>query len=346
MNDAPRAWSLTAFALVLLGVAAAFSLAVALWGRAGEEPAAGDAASGGQELSRDAVAVSADFSPRIVLFGDTLTARVDAVVDPARVDPETVRVAWSPAPWAPVTAPRTTVERTGSAAHVRTTYVLRCLAAVCAPARETERVDLDPARVTYGTTAGGAGSGQAVDVSWPTLVVHTRVGELDPESRDALAAPWRADLASLPAVSYRVTPWVAVAGLVALGLLLLATAGVVVYRAWPRREPEPEPEPEPEAVASVLEQALELLEAEVSADGIQERRRALELVADEVEQLGDEELAGSARELAWSPVAPEPVRTRALAADLRVRFADVLTELEAGRSNGAGTVEEVNGAHP
>jgi hypothetical protein len=341
VNEEPRAWSGRAFALVLLAVCAAGVLAVALWSRGGEESASQAEPAAGQ----DGIAATADFSPRIVLFGDTLVAHVDAVVDPTRVDPETVKVAWNATPWAPVSAPRTTVERAGSAAHVQSTYVLRCLSAVCAPARETERVDLEPARVTYGSAAGGAPGRQSIEVTWPTLVVHTRVGDLDPASRDALAAPWRADLAALPAVSYRIPPRLAVAILVTLGALLLALAGVVVYRAWPRRQPEPEPEPEPEPVASVLEQALELLEAEVSADGVEERRRALELVADEVEHLGDDELAGSARELAWSPVDPEPARTRALAADLRVRFAGILAELEAERSNGVPAGRK-NGGHP
>lgn len=295
--------------------------------------------------SQDAVAVTADLDPRIVLFGDTLTARVDAVLDPSVVDPETVKVSWDSAPWVPVGVPRRTLERAGSTAHVQMTYVLRCLTSVCAPVRETDRIELKPATVTYTSTAGERQQG-SVDVRWPTLVVHTRAGELDSTARDALAAPWRADFTSLPAVSYRVDPWLAIALLVGLGVLLLAIAGVVVYRAWPRREPEPAPEPAPEPVASVLEQALELLESDMSGDGVEERRRALELVADEVEHLGDEELALCAREMAWSPVDPETDRTRALAAELRVRFADVLAELEAERSNGAHPGERVNSGSP
>jgi hypothetical protein len=50
--------------------------------------------------------------------------------------------------------------------------------------------------------------------------------------------------------------------------------------------------------------------------------------------------------MAWSPVAPEPSGTRALAADLRVRFADVLAEAEAERSNGGHPEKGVNGGHP
>jgi len=342
MNDAPRAWSFRAFLLVLLAVGAAIALAAALWARDDEEPAAGAEPA----VTQDGIAATADFAPRIVLFGDTLVAHVDAILDPARVDPETVKVTWSSSPWAPVAVPRTSLERVGSAAHVRSTYVLRCLAAVCAPARETERVDLEPARVTYTTVADGARTQQSIDVPWPTLVIHTRVGDLDSSARDALAAPWRADFSSLPAVTYRIDPTLAVFLLVALGVLLLVAAGLLVYRAWPRREPEPEQEPEPEPVASVLEQALELLEADLSADGVEERRRALELVADEVDRMGEETLAGDARELAWSPLDPEPVRTRALAADLRVIFADVLAELEAERSNSGDLAGRRNGGPP
>jgi hypothetical protein len=293
---------------------------------------------------QDSIAATADFSPRIVLFGDTLTARVDVVVDPSAVDPESVKVSWDSKPWAATEVPRTTVERAGSAAHVGTTFVLRCLTAVCAPVRETERVDLEPAKVAYTSRVGGRHQ-ESLDVAWPTLVLHTRVGELDSTARDALAAPWRADFDSLPAVSYLVPPWLAIAVLVVLGLALLALAAIRVYRVWPRRESEPEPEPEPEPVASVLEQALALLEA-VSDDGAEERRRALELVADEVEHLGDDGLALDARVLAWSPIDPDVERTRALAADLRVRFADVLEELEVARSNGGPAAERTNGGHP
>jgi hypothetical protein len=104
--------------------------------------------------------------------------------------------------------------------------------------------------------------------------------------------------------------------LTALGVLFLAASALIVYRALPEREPPPEPEPEPEPVASPLEQALALLESPAT-NGSHARRRALELVAEEVERWGEDDLALRARTLAWSEGAPEGDETRALAARLR-----------------------------
>src|ERR671918_2197118 len=266
---------------------------------------------------QDGLAATATLQPRIVLFGDTLTARVDVVVDRTAIDHESVRVAWAPAPWRLVRPPERTVETDGATAHLRMTYVLRCLTRECAPVRPTEEITFLPARVAYPT---GDGSGLTpVEAALPVLLVHSRLGGLDAGQRDALAAPWRADLVSLPAVSYRVRPGVATALLVALAALLFGVAALVTYRAWPRREPAPEPEPPPPPVASPLEQALALLESPAAVNGTESRRRALELVADEVEGV-DVELALAARSLAWSPHAPEVPATRALASRLRDRL--------------------------
>lgn len=267
------------------------------------------------------ISASSSLRPRIVLFGDTLTARVDVVLDRGAIDPDDVRVAWAPAPWRLVRPPERVVEATGATAHLRTTYVLRCLTRECAPVRPTEQVTLAPARVTYPAGGTDAGEGrQTVSASWPILLVHSRASVLDTGQRDTLSAPWRADLVSLPAVSYDMSPTLAIGALVALAALLFAIAAAIAYRAWPRREPPREPEPPPPPVVSALEQALALLESPVTVNGTESRRRALELVADEVERLGDAELALDARALAWSPNAPEAPATRALATRLRDRL--------------------------
>jgi hypothetical protein len=104
-----------------------------------------------------------------------------------------------------------------------------------------------------------------------------------------------------------------------LAVLLAAGGAALAYVALPRRappEPEPEPEPEPVIVLTPLEQALELLEDASRADGVEDRRRALELVA-EVLDLDHPELARSARTLAWSEDDPEVEQTSGLATRVR-----------------------------
>lgn len=278
----------------------------------------GGARGAGPVPPEDGLSATASLDPRIVLFGDTVTARVDVVLDRSAIEVDSVRVAWAPAPWRHVRPPERTVETDGPVAHIRTTYLLSCLTRECAPARETEEIAFPAARVSY--PEGGSAGPTRVAAEWPSLLVHSRLGELDADRRDALAAPWRADFVSLPAVSYRVSPGASIAVLVGLAALLFAIAAVVTYRAWPRPVPEPEPEPPPPPVASALEQALALLESPVAMNGNEGRRRALELVADEVERVGDLELALAARALAWSPDAPEVPATRALATRLRDRL--------------------------
>jgi hypothetical protein len=305
-----RRVALAAGAVALVATFAAGLLAIVVLERGG-------AGRSTPRAPQDGLAATAMLQPRIVLFGDTLTARVEVVVDRSAIDVESVRVAWAPAPWRLVRPPERTVETDGTTAHVRTSYVLRCLTRECAPVRPTEEITFPPARVSY-PTGDGAGPTR-VEAAWPILLVHSRLGGLDSAQRDALAAPWRADFVSLPAVSYRVRPRIAIGLLVALAAILFGSAALATYRAWPRREPEPEPEPPPPPVASALEQALALLESPVAVNGTESRRRALELVADELERV-DAELALAARALAWSPHAPEVPATRALASRLRDRL--------------------------
>src|SRR5204862_6464890 len=68
--------------------------------------------------------------------------------------------------------------------------------------------------------------------------------------------------------------------------------------------------------ASPLERALLVLEA-AWARGAADQRKALELLAAELESQGEPPLAGQARELAWSQTAPEPEAARTLAASVR-----------------------------
>jgi hypothetical protein len=120
---------------------------------------------------------------------------------------------------------------------------------------------------------------------------------------------------------------------------LLALAGAVLaFLAVPRRRPyvEPEPEPEPLPVLSALEQALEMLSTEVGSDGEADRRRALELVSEEMEAREELALARRARAMAWSEESPTVGETRGLADSVRalVVITDEPVEEEEGEEVG------------
>ena len=301
--------------LVLVAAVSALLVGYVIWDR-------GDSERPVETEEIQPLAATGALSPRIALFGDTITARVDVVIDREVVDPEHVTVVWSPSPWTQVRAPQREVRIAGQTAYLSTSYALRCLTSPCVPIRETEQFQLRPARVTYEAPVEETPSRLSVDVAWPVLVVHTRITNADVSQRDALAAPWRADFVSLPLVSYRAAPGLVLGLVLALAAILIAVAALVTYRIWPRREPPPEPEPPPRPVATLLEQALALLEAPAAANGAADRRRALELVADEVERWGDAGLAQTARALAWSEHAPEGEATHVFAARLRQRMED------------------------
>jgi hypothetical protein len=304
---------LVGLGLAAVAVTSALLVVLATWDR-------GDSGSRAQAEQRDPITATATLDPRIVLFGDTITAQVDVVVDRTVIDPDQVTVTSTFTPWTQVAKPVRSRRDAGGTTYLRTTFVLRCLTTPCVPVRPTEEVDFEPARVGYAASVGDGARRLSVDVPWPRLVVHTRVAESTDSRRDVLGAPWRADFVSLPLVSYRVSPGLLLALLLAGGILLVLVAASVGYRAIPERVPPPEPEPPPVPVASLLEQALALLEAPAATDGAEDRRRALELVADEVDRWGDVDLAHTARALAWSEDAPGGDATRAFAAQLRSRM--------------------------
>ncbi len=200
--------------------------------------------SGGDETAPRPLRARASLSDRIVVFGDTVRAQVDLALDLRHVDPSSVKVRTSFDPWrrvGPVQVDRTDA---GSSSHIRMTYVLRCLKQPCVPERDTLPFTFDPARIEFVNRAGGRG---ALRAPFPVLITHTRIGPTDL----ATAAPWRLDVTNVPEPSYRTSPGLLLALLIAAALVLLAGAGGLAYAGWPRRivEAEPEPEPEPEILA-------------------------------------------------------------------------------------------------
>jgi hypothetical protein len=124
------------------------------------------------------------------------------------------------------------------------------------------------------------------------------VEELAPER-------WRADVTSLPAVTYARSPGTIAAALVAGSILLALLAVWLVWRlARPQAIVAVDEVEAEETRASALERALHLAR-EASLDGDSpERRKAFERVARELGSRGHGDLADRARSLAWSSGTP------------------------------------------
>jgi hypothetical protein len=271
------------------------------------------------------IQANALLTPRSVGFGDTVRARVDVTLDRARVNPESVRIAIDFAPWAAIGKPERARREGKTTTHLRSTWTLRCLASACLPPAQPLRLRLRGATVTYDTLRPKAASGRRLTAAWPQLVVHTRLDQavIAPPAAGSgsspFETPWRADMVSMPPVSYRIDPetariplYGAAGGFALLGLGL-------AFLGRPRRRPRPVlvPQEPPAPVLTPVEQALALLEDPVAADGAADRRRALELVAAELAGRGNHDLAHLARRLAWSRQVPALERTTPLAEEAR-----------------------------
>ena len=313
---------------VLLGAAAAglaaLVVVLVVWDRVqSSEPSA----------ESPAIEARTDLSPRTVLFGDTVTALVEVTLDRNRVDPDSVRVEADFAPWKRVATPERSRSDDGAKTSLRFSYVLRCLGNRCIT-NDEDLVILDKAiqafgraRVTYallgGAAAGGRGSLQA---PWPRLLVGARFSARDAQAVGSSSGGWRADLDSMPAVTYRMSPGPLSAMLLVGGALVASAGGVFAYRLRPRRTASTIPEAgPPEPVLVPLERALALLEATERVDGAADQRRALELVADALAERGNPKLASTSRALAWSRPVPAINETNGLAVEARSAL-----------SNGAG----------
>jgi hypothetical protein len=318
-------------ALGLVAVASVTALAVVqtTWDRGGGS-ALTTPAAGSQGID-----ARATLSPRIIFFGDRMQALFDVTLDRRRVDPNSVRVAPELAPWEIIGTARRERRDAGTTTQLRWTYDLRCLTGPCVPAGATAPFQFSPARVTFAAPGASTGKRDSVAVELPLLVVYSRFSAAGFESVENTDSSWRADVLTLPAMSYRVSPGVAILLLLAGSVLLVVAAGVLMYLAWPRRAPAQPPEPEPEPLPSLtpIEQALALLEQTVRDDGAGDQRRALELVAEELEEWGDSDLALAARGLAWSAAAPPVDQTMALAARVRAELdEELLQRSELGRN--------------
>lgn len=283
-----------------------------------------DVLNDGTSGRRPAIEARTDVSPRSAFFGDTVAAWVDVTLDRTRVDPDSVRVETDFAPWKPVAKPERVRRDDGTTTSLRFSYVLRCLGMRCVTADE-DLVILDKAiqtfgqaRVTYAPADGAVqGVAESIRAPWPRLLVGARFSARDAQAVGSSLTGWRADLDTMPTVTYSMAPGLLSALLLVGGVLLASAGGALAYKIR-RRRPPAQPEPVPAGpTLTPLERALALLELSRRVDGAADQRRALELVAAALAQHGNAKLALLSRTLAWSRPTPAVEQTNGMAVQAR-----------------------------
>lgn len=270
-----------------------------------------------------AIGSSHSLTPTTHFFGDIVTARVEVRIDRRQLDPARLRVEAAFKPYELVGEGQLDRRDLGQYTRLRYEYSLRCLTRGCIPERvqieagapdtapgERRTFRFPPAQIRYDDPSGQF-PGLLRSVSWPPVTSVSRLNEAQFEAD----FPFRATPETLPAPSYSAAPALVAGGLLLAGLALLAWPASLGLRVWRRRRPPVVEEATPSLTP--LERALLLVEwARERPDG-DDRRRSLEVLADELERIGATTLSEQASELAWSRDAPSPEALAALLEHVR-----------------------------
>ena len=291
-----RAQLMQPLAGAIAGMAAALGVALAV------VPGSAAATSARQAATVPLRAV-ASLHPAAVLYGDPVTAQIDIVYDPRAVDSSSLRVEPSFIPYVASSAP--TVEPLGNGV-VRLRYQLTCVTDGCLPTRGPRLLRLEPITIT------GLAGGRTVSVTarWPILRVSSRLAPSDLSGRIRFHSP-----TTPPLPAYRLPPGPLSEGLIA-GAAVCVLAGALLLigplATLFRRSRGPRLSRLDLAIAYVRDST-----RRASPD----RRRALALLSEAVDDEGETALAAVAADTAWS----EPPPTPAGAAQLAERAAEIRT---------------------
>jgi hypothetical protein len=296
---------------LLLGVALVAAVGIVVLGAVlviaarGEEP-------GASQPQASVTVVGAGVQPSAHAFGDPVVAELVLDVDPTVADPETIRIPTDFSPYEPAGPAQVERTETGGALRLRYRYPLVCLREGCAPEGPRQVFEFPLGNVVYRFRATPGRATAIVD--WQPFTVTSRIGEQTGSDRG-----WRADVTTLPGVSYRLPPGTLAALLFAGSI---AFAGLAAALAWWRlRPPRGQVEPaelEPVRRLTPLEQALALAHEAARNGDPPDRRRALERVARELGTRGHRDLADRARDLAWAAGSASPAAIEQLAAEARM----------------------------
>jgi hypothetical protein len=259
------------------------------------------------------LSVSTALLPNPAFFGDPLVAQVIVSFDPARVKASSIRVSASFAPFSQTSLPASSSGRAGADDLLVFRYPVQCYTESCLPERGVFRVTLPPVIVTAASIPGG--TRLSARGRWQPAVVKSRL----PAKATGRITPRFIWPARVPPASYRISPDLSAALLLALalallaGALLLAGRELVGLRARRRLA----------ALARLtpLEAALAFARESARRPDPTDRRKALNLLAEALESAGHTRLAGRSDAAAWSPQPPSPSRTSALADEVEAELA-------------------------
>lgn len=272
-----------------------------------------------------AIATGRSIAPTTHLFADPVAARLEIVVDRTLLDPERIDLEATFGPYEQVGEAELVRKDFRQYTRLRYEFTLRCLTLACVPEEVQAEVGpggargehrtfrLAPARILYDDPSGDLPP-VLRSVAWPPLTSVSRLSVALVQSE----FPFRATPTALPAASYRVSPPLLAGALVLAALAFLVLPTRLGLRWWRRRHPPAVEEAEHERTP--LERAILLVEWANERPDARDRRKALEQLADELEQGGETKLAEEAGALAWSRVAPSSEAASALIG--RVRESD------------------------
>ncbi len=272
-----------------------------------------------------AIATGRSIAPTTHLFADPVAARLEIVVDRTLLDPERIDLKTTFDPYELVGQGELARKDFRQYTRLRYEFTLRCLTLACVPEEvqaevgpggargERRTFRLQPAQILYDDPSGDLPP-VLRSVAWPPLTSVSRLSVASVQSE----FPFRATPTELPAASYRVSPLPLAVGLLLAALAFLVLPTRLGLRWWRRRHPPALEEAEPERTP--LERAIVLVEWANERPDDADRRKALEQLAEELEQAGEAKLAEEAAALAWSRAAPSSEAASALVG--RVRESD------------------------
>jgi hypothetical protein len=273
------------------------------------------------------VSASGSLGPPIHLFGDTIDADVNVVVDRTKLDPARVSLKTFFEPYERVEEMEVARREAGSLSELRYRLRLRCLERACItstlgtivnPGGSAPRTfRFQPAQVRY-TDPGSKEPRLLRTVRFAPIESVTRINAQD--VTQVYGFPFRDSFTPLPAISQRVSATTLGLILLLLAAALLMLPATLVLRWWRRRRQPPPPEPAAEPTP--LERAIALVEWSLERKNGAERRAALDALATELDAVASNGLADQTRVAAWSPLSPSTGETERILTLVKERHVD------------------------